>query len=62
MKQTTLKEVKQGDYFKLSPNGKVYVKGEYVRTDRSYACYKFHDVNSETYLKPTRKVFVGFTF
>ena len=62
MKQTTLKEVKKGDYFKLSPNGQVYVKGEYVRTERGYSCHKFHDTNCDSVLKPTRKVFVGFTF
>lgn len=44
-----LKNLKRGDYFKLknSDTAPVWVKGEYVRSERKYSAYKFDDVNHE---------------
>lgn len=57
-----VKELKQGEYFKLSPNGRVYVRGYYERSERKYECYLFDDVNHETFLRGYREVIVGFDF
>lgn len=46
MKTTTIKEVKVGDFFKLHPNGKVYVRGEYDRSTKRFGYYDFNDVNN----------------
>ena len=59
---TILKEVKKGDFFRLSESGQVYIKGDYIRSDKKYECYKFYDCNSFSYIKGTRKVYSGFTF
>ena len=45
-----LADVKQGDFFKLSENGRVYVRGEYVRSVRRYSCHPFDDVNRERFI------------
>ena len=62
--ETTIDKVKKGDFFKLSdkPNGKVYVKDDYDRSERAYWCYEYYDVNSGRYFKKGKKVYVGFTF
>lgn len=43
----TIKQLKVGDFFKLHPNGKVYVRGEYERSLKRYSYYDFNDVNNE---------------
>jgi hypothetical protein len=62
MRQVQLKEVKLGDYFKRTERGPVWVRGEYMRGDKSYSVFKFEDVNHESFLKPTQMVWVDFTF
>lgn len=68
MKQVLLKDLKKGDFFTLKDYGeypddnRVYVKGDYDRSDKKYSCYKFTDVNAETFKKGTTKVFTDFTF
>lgn len=42
---TTIKNLKVGDYFKLKPNGRVYVRGTYNRSTKKYEYYDFDDVN-----------------
>lgn len=42
---TTIKSLKVGDYFKLKPNGRVYVRGTYNRSTKKYEYYDFDDVN-----------------
>lgn len=61
---TLIDNVKKGDFFKLSdkPNGKVYVKDEYDRSEKAYWCYEYYDVNSGRFFKKGKKVYVGFTF
>ena len=61
---TPIEKVKTGDFFKLSdkPNGKVYVKDEYDRSEKAYWCYEYYDVNSGRYFKKGKTVYTGFTF
>lgn len=61
---TTIDKVKRGDFFKLStkPNGKVYVKDEYDRSEKAYWCYEYEDVNSGRYFKKGKIVYTGFTY
>ena len=63
-KPTGMGEMKKGEFFKLSnkPNGKVYVKGEYDKSEKAYWCYEYYDVNSGRYFKKGKTVYTGFTF
>lgn len=64
MKDTTIKELKKGEFFRLSASesAPVWVKGYYVASEKKYEAYKYEDTNRETFLKGNRKVFVEFTF
>lgn len=57
-----LGDVKHGDYFKLSENSRVYVRGEYVRSVRRYSCHPFDDVNRERFIPGKKAVFTDFKF
>lgn len=59
-----IKDLKKGEFFKLSTSDSspVWVKGDYDRGEKTYSCYRFDDVNHETFLKASRQVFTGFTF
>lgn len=58
----TIKDLKQGDYFKITVSGEVYVKGEYVRKLKKYSCSKFNDLNSERFFKGDKMVITNFEF
>ena len=60
----TIKDLKKGDFFRLSSSesAPVWVKGDYDRSDKTFSCYRFDDVNHETFLKATRQVFTEFEF
>lgn len=62
MKQKTISQLKQGEYFKFSENGAVMVRSHYDRSSRTYAYYHFDDVNRECFAKGTRKVITEFEF
>jgi len=67
MKQTTIKQIKLGDYFTMKPTdepteNQVWVKGEYDRSERAYWCYRFADVNSGRLIKASKVVYVEFYF
>lgn len=64
MKQVLLRQVKQGEFFRLSASetAPVWVKGYYVLSERKFEAYKYDDTNHESFFKGDRKVFVGFTF
>lgn len=68
MKQVTIKELKKGDFFTLRDYGeypdenRVYVRGEYERSEKKYSCTKYSDWCAETFKKGTTKVYTGFTF
>lgn len=52
----TIKELKVGDYFKLKPNGRVYVRGKYERISKRYSYCDFNDVCSEHFARGDREV------
>lgn len=60
MKQVLLKQIKQGEYFSLkdNENAPLWVRNHYDRASKTYSCSKYDDVNSESFMKPNRKVFV----
>lgn len=62
MPTKTLADLKPGDFFKLSPNGVVYVRGEYNRSVRRYSCHPFDDVNRERFIPGKKAVFTDFEF
>lgn len=61
--RTTVKSLKPGDFFKLSPTSKtVYIRGAYDRSLRKYECQKYDDINSWQYLRGDRIAYTDFTF
>ena len=57
-----LKDLKRGDFFRLkdSDTAPVWVKGEYVRSEKKYSTYKFDDVNHERLMSPDKEVITEF--
>ena len=62
MPTKTLAALKAGALYKLSENGRVYVRGEYVRSVRRYSCHPFDDVNRERFIPGKKAVFTDFEF
>lgn len=68
MKQMFLKDLKKGEFFTLKDCGdypdekRVYIRGEYDRSEKKYSCNKFSDFCYETFKKGTTKVFADFIF
>lgn len=64
MKQTILKNVKRGDFFRLtnSTTAPVWVRGEYNRSSRKYECYKYEDSNYWSEFRGSRVVWIDFEF
>ena len=64
MTSKKIKELKKGEFFRLkdSDSSPVWIKGEYVRSDKKYGTYKFEDVNHERLLSPDKIVFTDFEF
>ena len=63
----TVKELKKGEFFTLKEieeptEMQVYIRGDYIPSEKVYACSKFGDMNYERFFKGNRKVYVGFTF
>lgn len=60
MKQITIKEVKQGEFFRLTnnENAPLWVRGYYYRPEKVFEAYKYDDVNREMFAKATRRVWV----
>ena len=64
---TTIKDLKNGEFFTLKPienptESQVYIRGEYDRSERKYEATKFSDFCATRMLKPTAKVYTEFTF
>ena len=61
---TTIKELKRGDFFKLSdkPNANVYIRGEYDKSEKKYCCEKYFDMNDWRMFKGNKIVITDFTF
>lgn len=62
MTTTTIKDLKVGDYFKLTSNGRVYVRGTYNRSTKKYEYYDFDDVNRWHECKGSKQVIIDFEF
>lgn len=69
LKAVTLREVKPGDWFTLSPieypkENQVWIKevNGYDRASRTFACQNWGNVNYERFFKPDRIVYLGFYF
>lgn len=64
MKATKVNKVNQGTYFKLqdTETAPVWVRGDYVRSDKKFSCYKFDDVNHERFFFGSSKVYNNFEF
>lgn len=64
MTKTTVAKLKKGDFFKLSESdtAPVWIRGEYVRSEKKYSCTRFNDINHEKLAKGDREVFIDFEF
>ena len=67
MKKTTLKQIKNGEWFTLKPieepkDSQVYIKEDYERSEKKYWCSKWSDICAGRYLKGSTVVYVDFTF
>ena len=40
----------------------VWVKSDYIRSEKKYECYRFDDINNVCYIPGSKTVFIGFTF
>lgn len=59
-----MREIPFGGLFRLSnsESAPVWVRWDYYRSDGTYVCHKYDDVNHESSFTPTRRVWVGFEF
>lgn len=67
MEHLTIRDLKKGDFFtrKQIENPKenqVWVRGEYDRSAKAYACTRFSDISDEIFLKPNKEVYIEFVF
>ena len=68
MELKKIKDLKKGDFFTLKDYGddpnenKVYVRGDFERSEKKYSVHKFSDVFAERFLSGEKLVFVGFIF
>lgn len=64
MTKTTVAKLKKGECFKLSESdtAPVWIRGEYVHSEKKYSCTKFDDTNHEKRMKGTQTIYIGFTF
>ena len=61
MEQVKIKDVKKGDFIKRKADAKkTYVRGDYIRADKTYECYDFDDISSFIYIKGDKLVFIDF--
>lgn len=60
MEKTQIKNLKKGDYFRLKNDEKspLWVRNHYDRGSKTYACYKYEDVNHEHFFKGTKEVYI----
>ena len=62
MQQVQIKSIKQGAIFSKREDGPLYIRNHYNRKDMfGPACFsvsRYEDVNSETFLKPSKLVWV----
>lgn len=61
---STIRQLKKGEFFRLkdSETAPVWVRGDYVSSEKKFSTHKFDDINHETLRKGETEVYVGFTF
>lgn len=61
-----IKELKKGEFFKRlikgQPSARVWIRGDYDRTTKTYSAIAYDDINQEIFIKSNKIVLVGFTF
>lgn len=59
-----VRDVKDGEVFKLTPTdtATVWVRSSYIRGEKKFEAFAYDDINHFIYLKPSRYVYIGFTF
>ncbi|CAB4140136.1 hypothetical protein UFOVP405_17 [uncultured Caudovirales phage] len=58
-----IRNTTNGEYIKRTETAKtVYVRGEYVRERKAFACYAFDDISKVIYIKADKPVYLDFTF
>lgn len=58
-----LSDCPKGEYLKRKPeSNKVYIRGDYDRSTKTYSLIDTDDINREIFLKGSTKVFVGFNY
>ena len=58
-----LKDLPRGEFFKRKPNAnKVYVRGEYYRPERKFACDDWNDISRDILLRGSTIVYTEFSF
>ena len=62
-----LKDLKQGEWFTRKPieepkESQVFIRRDYIRSDKKYSCERFSDMNSEIFLKGSTTVYTDFIF
>jgi hypothetical protein len=63
MRQLRIKDTPKGEYIKKAANSQVvFVRGDYDREIKRYACADTEDFNREVYIKGDALVWVGFTY
>lgn len=64
MATAKIKDLNKGDFFRLndSETAPVWIRGEYVRSEKKYSAYKFNDTNHERLFSPSKEVVIGFEF
>ena len=61
-KQTTIRAVKPNDFFQLSPDGPVWIRGDFDRAVKKFWCSKVEDINAGRFMKGDKIVYDGFTY
>lgn len=66
---TTVKALPLGEYFCLKSQGekevsgsKVWVRGEYDKTEKKYEIHRFDDINNSRFVKGNTPAFLDFIF
>lgn len=57
---TNLKSVKVGDLFKLTPNGRIYVRNTYNCDSKKFEYYDYDNIGRYHEAKGTKKVIINF--
>lgn len=60
----SIRKLKKGGFFRLkdSDTAPVWVRGEYVPSEKKFSTHRYDDVNHERLCKSETEVYVGFTF